>query len=786
MELLHVRALDAQGLRVEPPLGEVAPQALQAELLLGPHHAVRNLERVGVQHGVDRPLPQLPLDPARLLSLDGRPDLRPEVVETLGPGRVPREIVVEVRKLPDLDVLQRDPERRFLAGQLLGAIVGGELHGDRAFLSRLHAEDPLLEPGNQGSRTHDHGPILAAPPREGRSVHGSLVVDHHHVALPDLVTVGGGFEGGPLGTEGLEPGLHLGGVDGHPLLLQTEAGVALGLDRRPNLHDRREGYSALLGSRLEFDVGVRHGNDLLRLQRLVVRLLDDAPHDVGPHPLSVEPVEDVPGGLPLAEPRHGNRPLKIAVGGLLLLGDFVSGDLDGELGLDGTDGLDLHLQGRLLFFPSGRSRGSLEAQRLGERLSWEVSTQDRGETTPCGRPDHTPGRTGGFRGEWCERGDSNPHGCPLDPKSSASASSATLARGRRTAERTPLAKGCEAQKPRPGSANEVVREGKPKSSGFEGFQIMELSYPDQRTKAPSLPSQPANRAGLRLGPRLAVDSAVKDPRAWSRGSGTGGAAMKRCGYCGRAVWSTPGEGGRFCRDCDATLRSDATTRVARIRDCLATARAAGDLDAALPRLQEAMEHVGKLVTYDRLGVRPIIPDPSLLTAMVESHRKELARRPRNGNNGRGRIPPGPALAPSPSAPGPAARPDSASNGTRRGTSSEGNTPGRDRRTEKRERSHLLARLEPGRVHVLVEDISPRGLLLRSPSTRLQGSRVRLTVETARGPVHLEGVVRWVRGSGGRHDETLSGGMGVELTGASATLSRAGSPAPLDKRREATL
>jgi hypothetical protein len=28
---------------------------------------------------------------------------------------------------------------------------------------------------------------------------------------------------------------------------------------------------------------------------------------------------------------------------------------------------------------------------------------------------------------WCERGELNPHGCPLDPKSSASASSATLA-----------------------------------------------------------------------------------------------------------------------------------------------------------------------------------------------------------------------------------------------------------------------------------------------------------------------------------------------------------------------
>ena len=33
-----------------------------------------------------------------------------------------------------------------------------------------------------------------------------------------------------------------------------------------------------------------------------------------------------------------------------------------------------------------------------------------------------------MRMPWCERGDSNPHGCPLDPKSSASASSATLAR----------------------------------------------------------------------------------------------------------------------------------------------------------------------------------------------------------------------------------------------------------------------------------------------------------------------------------------------------------------------
>jgi hypothetical protein len=252
--------------------------------------------------------------------------------------------------------------------------------------------------------------------------------------------------------------------------------------------------------------------------------------------------------------------------------------------------------------------------------------------------------------------------------------------------------------------------------------------------------------------------------------------MKRCGYCGRAVWSTSGGEGRFCRECDETLRSDATTRVARIRECLATARGAGDLDAALPRLQEAMEHVGKLVKYDRLGVRPIIPDPSLLTAMVESHREELARRPRNGNNGGSRHPPQGVFEPSSPTSRHPPRPETVAAGRRGG----------DRRTEKRERSQFLARLDPGAVHVLVEDISPRGLLLRSPSTRLQGSRVRLTVQTNRGPVHLEGVVRWVRGSGGRHDETLSGGMGIELTGAPAPVARAGGPPPMATRREATL
>jgi hypothetical protein len=49
----------------------------------------------------------------------------------------------------------------------------------------------------------------------------------------------------------------------------------------------------------------------------------------------------------------------------------------------------------------------------------------------CAVPGVHPGATLAVKSpnnrSWCEKGDSNPHGCPLDPKSSASANSAILA-----------------------------------------------------------------------------------------------------------------------------------------------------------------------------------------------------------------------------------------------------------------------------------------------------------------------------------------------------------------------
>ena len=46
----------------------------------------------------------------------------------------------------------------------------------------------------------------------------------------------------------------------------------------------------------------------------------------------------------------------------------------------------------------------------------------------CGSWRESRGKNGDVVKKWCERGESNPHGCPLGSKPSASASSATLAK----------------------------------------------------------------------------------------------------------------------------------------------------------------------------------------------------------------------------------------------------------------------------------------------------------------------------------------------------------------------
>ena len=75
-------------------------------------------------------------------------DVLPQLGERVEARGLGRELVVELRQALALDLADGDLERRLLAGELLGVVVG-ERHLDGARLAREHADQLLLEPGNQ-------------------------------------------------------------------------------------------------------------------------------------------------------------------------------------------------------------------------------------------------------------------------------------------------------------------------------------------------------------------------------------------------------------------------------------------------------------------------------------------------------------------------------------------------------------------------------------------------------------------------------------------------------------
>src|SRR5207244_3893467 len=95
-----------------------------------------------------------------------------------------------------LDVLDRGGELRVLPRQVLGAVVLGERHVERALLPRARAEQLLLEAGDEPARAEFDHLVAALAALERLAVQGAFVVDDDEVALL----------GGPLGgLEAREP-----------------------------------------------------------------------------------------------------------------------------------------------------------------------------------------------------------------------------------------------------------------------------------------------------------------------------------------------------------------------------------------------------------------------------------------------------------------------------------------------------------------------------------------------------------------------------------------------------
>ena len=98
--------------------------------------------------GVERGLAELVLD-LLLLGLEQPAfDVRAQLRDVVEAG-VDREVLVHLRQVLLLDLLDGDLKRRVAPGEVLGAVVGGELQLDRARLAGAGAEQALLEAGDQ-------------------------------------------------------------------------------------------------------------------------------------------------------------------------------------------------------------------------------------------------------------------------------------------------------------------------------------------------------------------------------------------------------------------------------------------------------------------------------------------------------------------------------------------------------------------------------------------------------------------------------------------------------------
>ena len=86
--------------------------------------------------------------------------------------------------------MQLDLEGGILAGQLLGLILGGELHLNVELVAGLVADDLILKAGDEGAGTEHQRIVLRLAAFKGHAVHEALKVDVSGVTVLGLALTG--------------------------------------------------------------------------------------------------------------------------------------------------------------------------------------------------------------------------------------------------------------------------------------------------------------------------------------------------------------------------------------------------------------------------------------------------------------------------------------------------------------------------------------------------------------------------------------------------------------------
>ena len=298
-------------------------------------------------------------------SLHAGGDVLAQLVERVEARRVGGEVVVQLGELLLAHVLDGDLELRVLARQVLGLVVVREGHGDRALLAGAHADELLLEAGDEPAGAQLDHLVAALAALEGHVVDRAEVVHDEVVAL-----------GGPA-LDGLELGLALAqrldlGVDvlvAGRRLAPLDLDALVGAEGRHGAHadlDAELQRLALGGQVAQVDVGVADGDDVRRVDGLRVPAAERGADRLVQHGQAAHPLDDDRrGNLPLAEPGH----LQVAAQG-------AGGGVDAGLDLGG---LDLGIHANAGFGEFGNGGG--DVRHGPATVAW-----------PCALPPSHPGR----------------------------------------------------------------------------------------------------------------------------------------------------------------------------------------------------------------------------------------------------------------------------------------------------------------------------------------------------------------------------------------------------------
>jgi len=261
--------------------------------------------------------------------------------------------------------------------------------------------------------------------------------------------------------------------------------------------------------------------------------------------------------------------------------------------------------------------------------------------------------------------------------------------------------------------------------------------------------------------------------------------MAKCRRCARSGWTIRTDSTGLCRTCATTIHADVQGTLARVKASLVYLRCARTPDSILEICDVSLKALSPLLDYERRGLVWVTPKPSALVAMLTAKRNEALAAgtfPSPAEPAE-QEPPAP-LEPDEARPtvavseaAPEAPPASSADGSDWWAWNleeedleiapdgiwEADAPPR-RSVRKNVRCFVV--LEPGGIRAMLENLSTGGLFLQAQRLRPTGSRVRVILSTAEGPLPAEGVVRWVRKGNGNLETS---GMGIEFTRQSAEL-----------------